>query len=57
MPVQKVLRSQHVPVRMWTDDVDARSQEELSNIASLPLIHHHVVAMEAKLLNLLEICV
>lgn len=45
MPIQQVLSSQRVPVKIWTNDVDNRSQEQLSNIASLPFIHHHVAAM------------
>jgi tRNA-splicing ligase RtcB len=45
MPIQQVLTSQRVPVKIWTNDVDARSKEQLTNIASLPFIHHHVAAM------------
>ncbi len=45
MPVQQVLAGQHVPVKIWTDDVDDRSKAQLTNIASLPFIHHHVAAM------------
>jgi tRNA-splicing ligase RtcB len=45
MPIQQVLTSQRFPVKIWTDDIDERSKEQLSNIASLPFIHHHVAAM------------
>jgi len=45
MPIREVITSQHVPVKIWTDEVDDRSREQLSNIASLPFIHHHVAAM------------
>ena len=45
MPVKEVLMSGRVPVKIWTDEVDDRSREQLSNIASLPFIHHHVAAM------------
>ena len=45
MPVQRELTNQRVPVKIWTDDVDAKSIEQLVNIASLPFIHHHVAAM------------
>ena len=45
MPIQQVLTSQRVPVKIWTTDVDDRSKEQLTNIASLPFIHHHVAAM------------
>ncbi|MGY6217392.1 RtcB family protein [Methylolobus aquaticus] len=45
MSVKQVLVEQRVPVKIWTDDVDERSREQLANIASLPFIHHHVAAM------------
>jgi len=45
MPIQKILTEQRVPVKIWTDDIDERSLLQLSNIASLPFIHHHVAAM------------
>ena len=45
MPIQSVLTDQRVPVKIWTEDVDVRSKEQLSNIASMPFIHHHVAAM------------
>jgi tRNA-splicing ligase RtcB len=45
MPIKKVIANQRVPVKIWTDDVDERSIEQLTNIASLPFIHHHVAAM------------
>lgn len=45
MPIKQTLTEQRVPVKIWTDDIDERSKEQLSNIASLPFIHHHVAAM------------
>jgi tRNA-splicing ligase RtcB len=45
MPIQKLIEDQRVPVKVWTQDVDERSIQQLSNIASLPFIHHHVAAM------------
>jgi tRNA-splicing ligase RtcB len=45
MPIKQVLTNQRVPVKIWTNDVDDRSKEQLTNIASLPFIHHHVAAM------------
>jgi len=45
MPIQQVLSDQRVPVKVWTEDVDERSKQQLSNIACLPFIHHHVAAM------------
>ena len=45
MPIKQTLTDQHVPVKIWTDDVDEKSKQQLSNIASMPFIHHHVAAM------------
>lgn len=45
MPIREVLTTQRVPVKIWTDDVDEKSKQQLANIASLPFIHHHVAAM------------
>lgn len=45
MPIKEVITSQRVPVKIWTDDVDDKSRQQLANIASLPFIHHHVAAM------------
>ncbi len=45
MPIKEVLTSQRVPVKIWTDDIDEKSRQQLANIASLPFIHHHVAAM------------
>lgn len=45
MPIKQVLINQRVTVKIWTDDVDERSKAQLTNIASLPFVHHHVAAM------------
>lgn len=45
MPIKQVLTDQRVPVKIWTDEVDDKSRQQLTNIASLPFIHHHVAAM------------
>jgi tRNA-splicing ligase RtcB len=45
LPISQTLSSPHVPVKIWTDDVDNGSKQQLVNIASLPFIHHHVAAM------------
>jgi len=41
MPIRQVLTDQRVPVKIWTDEVDAQSKQQLANIAGLPFIHHH----------------
>lgn len=45
MPIRQTLKTPNVPVKIWTDDVDDNSRQQLANIASLPFIHHHVAAM------------
>ncbi len=45
MPVMEVIATQRVPVKIWTADLDANCRQQLANIASLPIIHHHVAAM------------
>ena len=45
MAIQQVIAEGRVPIKIWTDDVDERSKQQLANIASLPFIHHHVAAM------------
>ena len=44
MPVKQAI-SGRTPVKIWTEDVDERSMDQLANIASMPFIHHHVAAM------------
>ncbi len=45
MPIKLVLNQGHVPVKIWTDDIEDRARQQLSNIAPLPFIHKHVAAM------------
>ena len=45
MPIAQTIFNQRVPIKIWTNDVDEKSKEQLSNIASMPFIHHHVAAM------------
>jgi tRNA-splicing ligase RtcB len=46
MPVNLTLEQPgRVPVHVWTADVDEASRRQLLNIASLPIVHHHVAAM------------
>jgi len=33
------------PIKIWADDLDDRSEQQLCNVAALPFIHHHVAAM------------
>ena len=45
MPILLNLPTPHVPVKVWTDDLDAASRAQLENVARLPIVHHHVAAM------------
>lgn len=45
MPIQQTLNTPGVPVKIWTDDLDDASRQQLRNIAALPFIHRHVAAM------------
>lgn len=44
MPIKKVLFGP-VPVKIWTEDIDEKSLQQLKNIARLPCVFHHVAAM------------
>ena len=45
MPVQFQLNKGKVPVKIYTDEVDSRSLDQLGNMAQLPFIHSHIAAM------------
>ena len=45
MPVQLQLNKGKVPVKIYTDEVDSRSLDQLGNLAQMPFIHSHIAAM------------
>ncbi|NEX17860.1 MAG: RNA-splicing ligase RtcB [Halochromatium sp.] len=45
MTIKQVITEGEKPVKIWTDELDPRSREQLVNISKLPFIHHHVAAM------------
>src|SRR5687767_9242085 len=45
MPVKQVIEEGRVPVRIYTDNVEASARQQLVNVSKLPIIHHHVAAM------------
>jgi tRNA-splicing ligase RtcB (3'-phosphate/5'-hydroxy nucleic acid ligase) len=45
MPVKQVLEGGRVPVRVWTDTLDAATRQQLLNVARLPVVYGHVAAM------------
>jgi len=45
MPVRQVIEQGRVPVKIYTDEVEAGARQQLVNLSQLPIIHHHVAAM------------
>jgi tRNA-splicing ligase RtcB (3'-phosphate/5'-hydroxy nucleic acid ligase) len=45
MPVKQTINEGRVPVKVFTDDIEATARQQLVNISKLPIIHHHVAAM------------
>lgn len=45
MPIQLVTKGTHVPVKVWTDEVESQALDQLKNTASLPFVFKHVAAM------------
>lgn len=47
MPIKRVITDvgQQVPVKVWTDDIDEKTVEQLRNTAMLPCLFKHVAAM------------
>ena len=45
MPVRQVIVEGAVPVKVYTDDMDAGTRAQLVNVSKLPIVHHHVAAM------------
>jgi tRNA-splicing ligase RtcB len=45
MPVKQVIDQGAVPVKIFTDDVEASARQQLVNLSQLSIIHHHVAAM------------
>ena len=45
MPVRQVLERGGVPVKIFTDDVDQASIQQLAAVSRLPIVVGHVAAM------------
>lgn len=45
MPIRQVIEQGRVPVKVYTDDIEASARQQLVNLSQLPIIHHHVAAM------------
>ena len=45
MPVRQVIEQGRVPVKVYTDEIEAGARQQLVNLSQLPVVHHHVAAM------------
>jgi tRNA-splicing ligase RtcB len=45
MPIKRVLSSGRIPVKIYTDDIEAEAQKQLHELSTLPFIFKHVAAM------------
>jgi tRNA-splicing ligase RtcB (3'-phosphate/5'-hydroxy nucleic acid ligase) len=45
MPVKQTIDQGVVPVKVFTDDLEASARQQLINLSKLSIIHHHVAAM------------
>jgi len=48
MPIFKEIPSDqtgHVPVKIWTDQIEAQAEQQLAALAGCPFVFHHVAAM------------
>src|SRR5258706_15444822 len=45
MPVKQEIREGIVPVKVFTEDFDPKTRQQLVNVSRLPIVHHHVAAM------------
>lgn len=45
MPIKKTISKGKVPVKIYTDEIDASAMQQLYNMAQLPFIHSHIAAM------------
>lgn len=45
MPILKVLETERVPVKIWSEEVETEALEQLKNTARLPFVYKHVAVM------------
>jgi len=45
MPIQKIISKGKVPVKIYTDTVEATAMQQLYNMSQLPFIHSHLAVM------------
>lgn len=45
MPIRQVIETSHVPVKIWSEGVEAEALAQLENVARLPFVFKHVAVM------------
>ena len=45
MPIQTTITKGHVPVKIYTDEIDHGAYQQLVNMSQMPFIHSHIAAM------------
>jgi tRNA-splicing ligase RtcB len=45
MPIKQEITTSRVPIKIYTDEIEAMALTQLSQVANLPFIHSHVAAM------------
>jgi tRNA-splicing ligase RtcB len=45
MPVRQIIDGGRVPIKVFTDALEARARQQLENVASLPIVFRHIAAM------------
>lgn len=45
MPIKKIFTNCKVPIKVWTDEIDSNTIEQLKQCAEMPFIHKHIAAM------------
>lgn len=45
MPVRQIIDGGRVPVKIFTEEVEARARQQLANVAALPIVFGHIAAM------------
>src|SRR5256885_4703273 len=45
MPVRQQIDEGRVPVKVYAGELEPQARQQLVNISTLPIVHHHVAAM------------
>jgi tRNA-splicing ligase RtcB len=45
VPIRSIIEGGRVPVKVFTDDLEAHARQQLANVAQLPIVFGHVAAM------------